>query len=221
MKAIRTLPDPGRKILDPTFDDGPHRGSTEPVLESLGRHGIHATFFVIAEKAQKEVSFTREIQSAGHAIGNHSLDHRYSRFFGGRRALREWIATAETNLSQVLGEPTVGFRPPAGVRTPELHKALKEIRMPLILWNTRFYDAVFPWTVSRAMKSVGRARSGDIVLLHDRQEQTALPSFIKTLDCYLSEAKAAGFEFGILTREKMDRLNRSFNNLSDQPRPNR
>ena len=205
MKAIRRLPDSSRKTLYLTFDDGPHHGSTEPILEVLERHGIHATFFAVAEKAQRDPGFLRGIRAAGHSIGNHSLDHGYSRFFRGRRALREWIDLAETSLSQLIGEPTVGFRPPAGVRTPELYGVLRDLKMPLVLWSTRFFDTVLPWTRSQAMKSLRRAHSGDIILLHDRQELTRLPSFIQTFDTYISGAKSAGFEFEILTRDKLER----------------
>lgn len=203
MKAIRRLPDSNRKVLYLTFDDGPHPGSTETILKRLGHHGIHATFFVISEKVARAPALFREIRAAGHSIGNHSLDHGYSRFFRGKHALVEWIESAESSIGNLLGEPTVGFRPPAGVRTPELYRALEEIGMPLVLWSTRFFDAVFPWTRRRAMKSLENAQSGDIIVLHDRQPAAKLPGFLRTLDDYVSAAKAAGFEFGVLTRKQL------------------
>jgi len=204
MKPVRSLPDAKRRVLYLTFDDGPHPESTASVLNVLARHQVRATFFVIATKAQTHPQLLHQIRDAGHGIGNHSLDHGYAHFFLGKRSLRKWIETSELALSQFLGEATIGFRPPAGVRTPELHSALKSMKMPLVLWNTRFFDTVFSWTRSRAFKSLKKARSGDIILLHDRQPLTKLPLFLETLDAYLSMAKETGFEFDVLTRTQLE-----------------
>ena len=204
MKPVRRLPDSDRKVLYLTFDDGPHPGSTESVLESLSRHQARATFFVISRKARDHAALLSRTVGAGHAIGNHSWDHGYSRFFRGKKALLEWVEQAESSLREQLGQPTVGFRPPAGVRTPELHGALAELQMPLVLWSTRFYDTRFSWTPAKALRSLGRARSGDIILLHDRQTAARLPGFIATLDIYLKSAQAMGFEFEAIDRTRIN-----------------
>lgn len=215
MQAIRRLPGSDRKVLYLTFDDGPHRGSTEAVLELLAKHQILATFFVIAEQAQQEPKLLRQIHTAGHAIGNHSLDHGYSRFFRGKAALREWIELAESSLSELIGEPTVGFRPPAGVLTPKLYQVLQDINMPLVLWKIRFFDAVLPWTSAKALKSLKRTQSGDIILLHDRQKPARLAAFIQTLDGYISAAKLGGFEFEVLTRDRLNAIPTEINNKTE------
>lgn len=183
------------KELFLTFDDGPHRGSTEKVLDLLDRHGTRATFFVIAEKAKSERELLKRVVSSGHAIGNHSLDHGYSRFFRGKTALKDWITSAEECLREMTGAPTVGFRPPAGVRTPELYAALRELEMPLVLWKRRFFDTTFALKRERLLRSLKKTRSGDIILLHDRQSPKKLPVFLDALEAYLPAAKAAGFGF--------------------------
>lgn len=203
MKPIRRLPDASGNALYLTFDDGPSPGATEPVLEVLARHGAHATFFVIGQKARAQGALLERMVAAGHAIGNHSWDHGYSRFFLGKKALSRWIEQAERSLQAQIGAPTIGFRPPAGVRTPELRGALRELKLPLVLWNTRFYDTRFAWTRDKALRSLARARSGDIVLLHDRQSPEALPGFVDTLDLYLTQAEKQGFTFRALNRERL------------------
>lgn len=203
MKPIRRLPDASRKTLYLTFDDGPCPFSTAPVLDLLERHRARATFFVISRKAREQSALLERVRSSGHAIGNHSWDHGYSTFFRGKKALIQWIERAESSLQEQTGQPSIGFRPPAGVRTPELHGALRELKMPLILWNTRFYDTRFAWTRDKALRSLARARSGDIVLLHDRQSAKALPGFVETLDIYLTQAGKQGFEFRALDRERL------------------
>jgi peptidoglycan/xylan/chitin deacetylase (PgdA/CDA1 family) len=191
--TIRQIPSI-QKSLYLTFDDGPLASCTEGVLEVLSQHKIPATFFLVAEKAQRNPDLVHKILKHGHQIGNHSLDHRYSVFFKGEKALRNWICESEDIFHQ-LGIQTIGFRPPAGVRTPELFRALKQLDIPLILWNTRFYDSIWSWTKAKAEKSLTRLQAGDIVLLHDAQKNKKFPTFLSTLDFYLNAAQAKGFQF--------------------------
>jgi peptidoglycan/xylan/chitin deacetylase (PgdA/CDA1 family) len=174
MKAKRIVPD--SKSLYLTFDDGPV-SSTDDVLKILDRHKIKATFFVVAQTAKKNQAILRNILAAGHSIGNHSLDHSYSHFFKGKQSLLQWIKSSEEEISSLIEGPTVGFRPPAGVRTPELHQALSELQMPLILWRQRFFDTIFPFTFSKARRSLKCVKPGSIILLHDRQDPRRLPLF--------------------------------------------
>jgi len=178
-----------------TFDDGPDPRSTEGVLKVLDQFKARASFFVITQKAKDHLSLIREIKSASHGIGDHSLDHRYRHFFQGRRALLKWIAASTETLNAMLGERNIGFRPPAGIRTPELHWALAKLNIPLIYWKVRFFDAVFPWSLSRAEASLKRTFSGDIILLHDAQPQKRVSGFLQTLSFYLEQAMGMGFKF--------------------------
>ncbi len=182
-----------------TFDDGPGE-ETMAVLDSLDKFAAKATFFVVAEKIAGHRDVLQEIQRRGHSVGNHSLDHKYSVFFRPRRELLEWVRKSEGTLSDVLGTSSVGFRPPAGVVTPPLKWALAELKIPLILWNRRFYDSVIPWTMGRALRSLDKTHSGDIILLHDNHGPQRLVGFLKTLDAYLAAAQSKGFKFRAISK---------------------
>lgn len=194
-------------VLHLTFDDGPDEISTPQVLDLLNDLQVKATFFTVAEKAIAHPEIIKRILANGHTIGNHSLDHKYKAFFGGLKAMKSWISRSEEKLSSITGTKTVGFRPPAGIRTPELARALAELNIPLVLWNCRFYDTVFKWTESKAKKSLIGTQSGSIILLHDRQSPQKLPLFLKTLRAYITSARQTGFEFAPLTRESCSRTN--------------
>ncbi|HEX7927300.1 MAG TPA: polysaccharide deacetylase family protein, partial [bacterium] len=133
-------------------------------------------------------------------IGNHSSDHAYGHFFRGRRHVRDWVAGAEQDLAQVVGQPTVGFRPPAGVRTPELGWALRELGVPLVMWRMRFFDTTIPWRPLWAEGSLRVTPPGAIVLLHDGQSEARRASFLRTLEGYVTAARARGFAFAALSR---------------------
>jgi len=183
------------KNLYITFDDGPDPRSTEAVLNVLDKYGAKASFFVITQKAKNNLSLIREIKSASHSIGDHSFDHRYRYFFQGRQAMLNWITASTETLNGLLGEANIGFRPPAGIRTPELHWALQRLNLPLIHWKIRFFDAVFPWSPEKAEASLDRTRSGDIILLHDAQPKNRVSRFLQTLSIYIEQATGMGFRF--------------------------
>lgn len=180
-----------------TFDDGP-TDFTDSILKVLGRLGAKATFFVIVQNALADHSRIRALQSAGHSIGNHSWDHRYGAFFSGTKGMRAWVLKSEAELNALLGEKNIGFRSPVGLRTFELHRALAEAGLPLIHWNTRFFDTRFPWTRDKAQAALNRAASGDIILLHDRLRPGYRPIFLDTLEFYIEALSNKGYSFQAL-----------------------
>ena len=95
----------------------------------------------------------------------------------------------------------MGFRSPAGVETPPLWDTLKELDMPLIHWDVRFFDAVWPWTPRKAEKSLHRLRSGSIILLHDRQKPANEDLFLDTLDLYIDRIKDSGLDFAPIPKQ--------------------
>ena len=184
-----------------TFDDGPDVFSTPHVLKVLSEKNVKATFFVVAEKAKKNIQLLNEILGQGHAIGNHSLDHTYGVFFRGRKKMLKWIQDSELVLVDLGIKSHVGFRPPNGIVTPKLVSVLEELQIPLVLWNQRYYDAIIPWTKKRALQLIPNFTPGSVILLHDRQSEKKCSDFCEVLGAWIDEVKAQGFKFGLLSRE--------------------
>ncbi|MES2637663.1 MAG: polysaccharide deacetylase family protein, partial [Pseudomonadota bacterium] len=61
-----------------TIDDGPDPLVTPQVLKILDDYGVKATFFCIGNKAMQQPELCREIVNRGHAIENHSQQHRHN-----------------------------------------------------------------------------------------------------------------------------------------------
>ena len=183
-----------------TFDDGPNEKTTPLILDVLAECKIKATFFVVANKFASSPQIAKRIQQDGHAIGNHSLDHKYAAFFLGKSHMKDWILRSETKLKDCGVFSNVGFRPPVGIRTPELFWALKQLQLPLILWNVRYYDSFLPWTQTRAIHSLKTMSAGSIILLHDDRSQRSTISFTYTLRRFIQEAQSQNFKFNVLTR---------------------
>lgn len=204
--CLKSIPERqiGQKTLYLTFDDGPHPVATPAVLQVLEVIKIKASFFVVGQRAKQNESLLREISLLGHGVGNHSLDHRYGIFFQGKKRMLDWVKRSEELLEDILGQTTCGFRSPAGIRTPELHAALKEIGLPLVHWRWRFFDTVIPWTQSRAARVIPKLASGDIILLHEAS-CLKTKTFLKTISWFVEEAMKAGFNFKSLTPELVGR----------------
>jgi peptidoglycan/xylan/chitin deacetylase (PgdA/CDA1 family) len=196
-KCIRSLPVETNTVFL-TFDDGPHPDCTARVLDVLGENEIKATFFVIAEHARKHSDLIARMQRAGHQIGNHSLDHNTWNYFSTLRSLHAWLDRSEELLRDVIGGPTVGFRSPAGVRTPWLHVTLARMQMPWLHWSMRFYDTARPWTAERSQRGALQLQRGDIVLLHDTHRGDRQAMFLQSLAGFVHTGLQRGFKFAAI-----------------------
>jgi len=58
--------------------------------------------------------------------------------------MHQWMKSSEDLFKKELGDVSVGFRPPAGVQTPELHWQRKNMGLPIILWEHRFLTRSSP-----------------------------------------------------------------------------
>lgn len=205
-RCVRRIPpSAGWPLLYLSFDDGPAPEATPAVLDTLAAHGCAATFFLVAERAQRERRLVSRLLEAGHAIGNHSLDHTWNVYFHRPIRMLRWIDEAEQRLQDLCGRETVGFRSPAGVRTPALHWALRQLDLPLVHWDVRAFDRAVTWTDARARRDLAGARPGSIVLLHDTHAPPHLDGFLRTLGIFLAEARRRGFRFAPLDRSLVRR----------------
>lgn len=85
--------------------------ATDLVLELCADLGAHATWFCLADQAQRHPSLVRKIVDAGHAIGLHGLRHRRITELD-RSTFRDELAEARAILEDIAGRPVQGFRAP-------------------------------------------------------------------------------------------------------------
>jgi hypothetical protein len=83
-------------------------------LEILARHGVRATFFVVASDLASPAGRARvkEIAAAGHEVANHSNTHPYDMARLPRARVRDEIRRAHEEIGATTGVPVVGFRAP-------------------------------------------------------------------------------------------------------------
>ena len=149
-----------------TFDDGPDPGGTRRLLEVLSSHGVKAGFFPIGMKAETHPDLLREIDQAGHAVGNHSYRHAWFTNFLIGRSLEDEIDKAQKAVEKAIGKTPAFFRPPAGLTNPHYRRVLKRHGLQTVGWDVRVFDTRRKSeTVVREILS--RAREGSIILIHE------------------------------------------------------
>src|SRR5690606_6933295 len=188
LNAIHSVTTTHRKIAL-TFDDGPHPDYTPQVLRLLKKYGVQATFFCIGKHAAKFPHLVSELQQQGHTVGNHSFSHASTIDFHNRVAWVTEIQQADQAIKQAIGQQPRFFRPPFGVTTPHLAKAIKDTGHTVIGWRVRPYDTLNRTPERIVSLLLRKTKPGDIILLHDTHER-----IIPVLEQLLPKLKERKFE---------------------------
>lgn len=156
-----------------TFDDGPSVFTLE-ILDLLKKYDAKATFFCIGKNVEAHPEIIRQIISEGHLVGNHSYNHsKFFDFYNTKKIIEE-INKTDLVLEQFTTKKINFFRPPYGVTTPSIRRALKVTKHKVIGWNIRSLDGGIKNQDLIFNRIIKRVSPGGIVLLHD----TALHSVL-------------------------------------------
>ncbi len=178
-----------------TFDDGPTAHCTPQVLDLLARHNVKATFFLIGKNAGENSELTKRILLEGHRIGNHTIDHDTKHYMGGVGQIAKWVKSSQDFFEHSIKVESIGFRSPLGIKTPPLNKVLAKMKMPLILWDVRFYDTKYGLSKDAVEKKLSSINPGSIILLHDCHVGKKQDEFLEALEYLLVECLKKNLQF--------------------------
>jgi peptidoglycan/xylan/chitin deacetylase (PgdA/CDA1 family) len=173
VKAFCNNPLEPEKKIAITFDDGPSIFTLE-VLELLKKYNVKATFFCIGKNIEAHPEILKQIIADGHLVGNHSYSH--SKFFDFYNAnkIREEIEKTDLLLEKYTSKKINFFRPPYGVTTPSIRRALEKTGHKVIGWNIRSLDGGTKNQSLILNRIIKRVSPGGIVLLHDTASHSVL-----------------------------------------------
>lgn len=200
----------GTKQIALTYDDGPNDLHTMSLLETLARHDVQATFFLIGRYVRQRPDLTREIARAGHIIGNHTFTHPLL-IFKSERETRKELASCRAALEDAIGQPSSLFRPPFGGRRPATLRIARELGLEPVMWNVTGYDWSAPPAAVIEKKVENQIRGGDVILLHDgghKQMGADRSQTVLATDHLISRYKSEGYEFVTIPRMMEDALAR-------------
>jgi peptidoglycan/xylan/chitin deacetylase (PgdA/CDA1 family) len=175
-----------------SFDNGPEPEVTPHVLDTLAKHSVKASFFVMGRKAvtAEGRALIARASAEGHWIGNHTYSHTQPLGELDRAtALREF-ERAEESLAWLDQRPRL-FRPygRAGklgrhLLHPAVVERLVSGRYSTVLWNCVPRDWLDPdeW-VTTALRQC-KSKDWGLVVLHDQPSGA-----MKHLDRFLTALK--------------------------------
>lgn len=181
-----------------TIDDGPDPEVTPQVLNLLDRFHAKATFFCIGNKAAQYPGLCREIVRRGHAIENHSQQHRHHFSLLGMGGFTREIQAAQDTLFSITGVRPKFFRAPAGLRNPFLQPVLSRLDLRLVSWTVRGFDTQVKDAEKVKNKLLSGLRPGAILLLHDgnaARTNESIPIILAVIPSLLDAAEKAGLHF--------------------------
>lgn len=175
--------DASSKVVYLTFDDGPIPECTPHVLEILARYQIPATFFMVAENAERYPELVARVRAEGHAIGNHTYHHMR----GHQSCTKDYVADALRG-QQIL--QTQLFRPPHGRMRYSQKKAMLNAGYTIYLWDVLTHDYNPNYSVDRMLSIVQNyTRNGSIIVMHDslKSKDRMLEVLPQVIEWLLSE----------------------------------
>ncbi len=179
-----------QKQIALSFDDGPANAYSGEILRILRDKKIEATFFCIGKQVITAPEIVQQITSEGHIIGNHSFSHHFwFDMFGTKKMLAD-IQQMSIETKKISGYYPLLFRPPYGVTTPNMRKAMDRGNFTAIGWSIRSLDTVIKSEEKLLKKITSSLQPGAVILLHDTSA-----SCLAVLPKLIDEARQQGYEF--------------------------
>jgi peptidoglycan/xylan/chitin deacetylase (PgdA/CDA1 family) len=165
-----------------TFDDGPHPAGTPRVLELLAAAGAHATFFLAGEQVELRPHLAAEVAAAGHEVAVHCHRHRNLMRLPPRATAAD-LDRAAAAIADATGVEPRRYRPPYGILTTAALRHARRRGWETVLWRRDGHD----WAADATPESIvrrllGKARGGDVLLLHDADWYSTPGSWRRTAD---------------------------------------
>ncbi|NLM41860.1 MAG: polysaccharide deacetylase family protein [Firmicutes bacterium] len=150
-----------------TFDDGPSMEFTPAILDILAEYNVPATFFMVGSHVEKYPEIARRIVEEGHAVGNHTHNHRNLPTLS-TVDLQKELMEATAVITEVTGEYPRFVRPPRGMYDDRFRRMAKLMGQEIVLWSISTRDWRYGVTASYIERLVeSKVRGGDIILFHD------------------------------------------------------
>jgi peptidoglycan/xylan/chitin deacetylase (PgdA/CDA1 family) len=152
-----------------TFDDGPDAKVTPKVLDVLREANVKATFFVIGKNAERHPELVRQMVAEGHAVGNHTYNHDY---VFSKAAAEKQVTDGQEAIEKIIGRKPNYFRPPFGVMTPEIARAVRKENCAVIGWDLRSQDGRIRTKEATIKRVKSHLKNSTMLLFHDTNPTT-------------------------------------------------
>ena len=186
--------DPEEKVLYLTFDAGYENGCTEKILDTLQKHSVQATFFLVGDYLERNPDLVRRMAEEGHIVGNHTMNHPDMSKLKDRDAFARELEEMARLYQEITGQTLCRlYRPPQGIYSEENLKMARELGYHTVFWSLAYQDwnnNAQPSREQAFSKLLPRTHNGAIVLLHSTSATNA-----QILDELLTRWEEMGYRF--------------------------
>ncbi|MBO5221550.1 MAG: polysaccharide deacetylase family protein [Clostridia bacterium] len=185
------------KIIYLTFDAGYENGYTSDILDTLKKHNVPATFFLVEHYMKTSPDLVKRMAEEGHLIANHTASHPDMSKLDTSQALQAELTAVEEKYKEITGlDMKKVYRPPQGKFSETNLIQAKELGYATVFWSLAYADwdnTNQPDPQKAIQKLNSRIHNGAIVLLHSTSETNR-----DILERLVVEWKAMGYTFGRL-----------------------
>lgn len=161
-----------------TFDVGYENGNTASILDTLKKHNVSATFFVVGTYIESDPELVKRMAEEGHIVGNHTWHHPDMSQIAALDTFKKELMDVEDAYREVTGEEMTKFyRPPQGKYSESNLQMAQELGYKTFFWSLAYvdwYDDNQPTKEEAFDKLLGRIHPGAIVLLHSTSDTNSL-----------------------------------------------
>ncbi len=158
---------------------------------------VKATFFMVAENAEKHPELVAKIAAQGHEIALHALKHRDFLKLSLAEQQKD-IAAGKRILEKLSGQKITLMRPPHGFRDWAVIDTLQKNGLTAVNWSVIPRDWTNPGVSVIVDRIMEQLHPGAIILLHDGDSPKYVASreeTIQAVSVIIDKLCAEGYNF--------------------------
>lgn len=187
--------DTSKNIIYLTFDAGFENGNTEKILDSLKKHNVKATLFLVGNYIETSPELVERMVEEGHTIGNHTYSHPDMSKISDEESFKKELQSLESLYKETTGQELLKiYRPPQGKYCVSNLEMADKLGYKTIFWSLAYvdwYENKQPTKEEAFNKLLKRIHPGAIVLLHSTSKTNG-----DILDELLTKWEDMGYSFG-------------------------
>lgn len=162
------------KVIYLTFDAGFENGYTPAILDTLQKHKISVTFFLVGNYIETSPDLVKRMVDEGHIVANHTYSHPDMSKISSKESFKKELEDLEKEYEKVVGqEMRKYYRPPQGIYSEDNLRMANELGYETFFWSLAYVDWYVDNQPTKAQafdKLIGRIHPGAIVLLHSTSQ---------------------------------------------------
>lgn len=189
--------DTGKKVIYLTFDAGYENGYTATILDTLKKHNVKASFFLVGNYIVSSPELVKRMAEEGHVVANHTFSHPNMSKIDSLEAFQKELEDLEVVYRDITGmDMAKYYRPPQGKYSKDNLEMAEKLGYKTVFWSLAYvdwYNDKQPTREQAFQKLIGRIHPGAVVLLHSTSKTNS-----EILDELLTKWKEMGYTFGTL-----------------------